>query len=40
MVNWPEESLMNPGTNLFIPQGNIGVRDKGINTSPFTIHSA
>jgi hypothetical protein len=31
---------MNPGTSLFVPQGNIGVRDKGINTSPFTIHSA
>jgi hypothetical protein len=31
---------MNPGTSLFVPQGNIEVRDKGINTSSFTIHSA
>jgi hypothetical protein len=34
-----EESLMNPGTNLFVSQGNVRVRDKGINTSPFTIYS-
>jgi hypothetical protein len=30
---------MNPGTSSFVPQGNIKVRDKGINTPPFTIHS-
>jgi hypothetical protein len=30
---------MNPETSSFVPQGNIRVGDKGINTSPFTIHS-
>jgi hypothetical protein len=34
-----KRSLMNPGMISFVPQGNIKVRDKGINTPPFTIHS-
>jgi hypothetical protein len=34
-----KRSLSNPGTNPLVPQGNIKVRDKDINTQPPPIHS-
>jgi hypothetical protein len=34
-----EKSLLNSGTSLFIPQRNVGIKDKGINTPPPPVHS-
>jgi hypothetical protein len=34
-----KKSLLNSGISLFIPQGNVGINDKGINTPPSTVHS-
>jgi hypothetical protein len=34
-----KRSLSNPGTNSLIPQGNVRVRDRDINTPPPPAHS-
>jgi hypothetical protein len=39
---WPTDqkrSLSNPGMNPLVPQGNVRVRDKDINTPPPPTHS-
>jgi hypothetical protein len=33
-----EKSMLSSGTSLFIPQRNVGIKDKGINTSQSTVH--
>jgi hypothetical protein len=34
-----KKSLLNSGISLFVPQENVGIKDKGINTLPSTVHS-
>jgi hypothetical protein len=34
-----KKSLLNAGTSLFVPQGNIEIKDKDINTPPSALHS-
>jgi hypothetical protein len=34
----PEEVVDELRTSLFVPQENFGVKDKGINTPPSTVH--
>jgi hypothetical protein len=36
----PEEVALEFRSNSFVPQGNIRVKNKGINTSPSTVNSA
>jgi hypothetical protein len=33
------KSLLKSGTSSFVPQENVGIKDKGINTPPSTVHS-
>jgi hypothetical protein len=33
-----EKSLLNSGTSLFVPQGSIRIKGKGINAPPSTVH--
>jgi hypothetical protein len=33
-----KKSLLNSGTSLFVPQGNIRIKGKGINTPSSTVH--
>jgi hypothetical protein len=34
-----KKSLLSSGTNPFVPQENVGVKCKDINTPPSTVHS-
>jgi hypothetical protein len=33
------KSMLKSGTSSFVPQGNVGVKDKGINTPPSAVYS-